>query len=509
MEHDVPTSRIVIDDAMTIGQVDPRIYGSFVEHMGRCVYDGLYSPDHDSADEDGFRTDVADMVRELGPTILRYPGGNFVSGYNWEDGVGPRDERPVRLDRAWKSIETNQVGTNEFLAWCKRMDIEPMMAVNLGSRGIDEACNLLEYVNHPGGTQWSDLRRQHGYAEPHDVKVWCLGNEMDGPWQIGHKTAYEYGRLAKETAVAMRRVDPTIELVAAGTSKPIMPTFGTWEATVLEEAYEHVDYLSMHMYVDPDLTDDVPTLLASGVEIDAYIESVIASVDYARAVGRHTKAMPLSFDEWNVWYNSRPREIGVWPHAPELIGDIYTHADALVVGSFINSILRRADRIHMAALAQLVNVIAPIRTEPNGGAAWKQTSFYPFALASQYGRGVALRAGVETAVHSTSRHDDVPALDVAAVRSDDGVAVLFVVNRLAEPVRTSLAIGGVKSLGDRDVRLEITELTSASPKTTNSVDRPDAVAPRTRSARGSGGAVDIEFAPMSWSMVRVLPVNEI
>ncbi|QOR70890.1 alpha-N-arabinofuranosidase [Ruania alkalisoli] len=497
------TARALVDPSFSLGEIDPRVYGSFVEHMGRCVYDGIYDPDHPTADEDGFRGDVADLVRELGPTILRYPGGNFVSGYRWEDGVGPRADRPVRRDLAWKSIEPNLVGTNEFLRYCQRVAAEPMMAVNLGTRGIEAATALVEYTTLAEGSYWSDLRRSHGVAEPWDVRVWCLGNEMDGPWQLGHKTAYEYGRLAAETAVALRRVNPEIELVACGTSKPVMPTFATWEAQVLEQCYSHVDYMSMHMYVDPDLADDVPTLLASGLEIDAYIDSVIAASDFARAAGKHSRPMPLSFDEWNVWYNSRPREIGVWPSAPELIGDIYSMADALVVGSFINSILRHSDRVRMACLAQLVNVIAPIRTEPGGGQAWRQSSFYPFALASRFGRGESLRVGLQAGRHDTARHEDVPDLDVAAVRDPaSGTLTFFVINRdLSNTIPLELALGGFTGF-EAGARIEHTVLTGPSAAATNSASQPDTVVPRAgRSGRWSGEAIAIE--PLSWNMIRL------
>ncbi|GAB2623295.1 alpha-N-arabinofuranosidase [Pseudactinotalea suaedae] len=495
-------SRVLVDPSMVIGDIDPRVYGSFVEHMGRCVYDGIFDPEHPTADEAGFRQDVAELVRELGPTILRYPGGNFVSGYHWEDGVGPREARPRRRDLAWRSIETNQVGTNEFLGYARSVGAEAMMAVNLGTRGIDAATALLEYTTLRDGSYWADLRREHGVAEPYDVPVWCLGNEMDGPWQLGHKTAYEYGRLAAETAVAMRRVNPAIELVACGTSKPIMPTFATWEAQVLEQCYQHVDYLSMHMYVDPERTPDLRSLLASGIDIDAYIDAVIASVDYARAAGKHSKAMPLAFDEWNVWYNSRPREIGVWPVAPELIGDIYSLADALVVGSFINSILRRSDRVRIACLAQLVNVIAPIRTERGGGPAWRQSTFYPFAYASRYGRGDSLHVGLTTGRHSTESHDDVADLDVAAVREPSGAVTFFVVNRdLERTIPLELDVRGFSSLGP-GATLTHAVLSGPSAEATNAVDQPRI---GIEESVTSWDGQPVGIPPLSWSMVRLQP----
>ena len=211
-------ARVLVDREFVIGEAGPRLYGSFVEHMARCVYGGIYEPDHENADSMGFRTDVIDLVRDLKVPIIRYPGGNFVSGYNWEDGVGPVDERPRRLELAWHTVEPNLVGTNEFVEWAKRVGAEVMLAVNLGTRGIEAAASLVEYCNHSGGSYYSDLRRSHGYPDPHDIKVWCLGNELDGHWQIGHKTADEYGRLACETAKVMKWVDPSIELVVCGSS---------------------------------------------------------------------------------------------------------------------------------------------------------------------------------------------------------------------------------------------------------------------------------------------------
>ena len=286
------------------GDVDPRLFGSFVEHMGRCVYTGIYEPDHPSADEHGFRGDVQAMVRELGVTLVRYPGGNFVSGYRWEDGIGPREQRPRRLELAWRAIESNQVGTDEFLGWSERAGVMPMMAVNLGTRGIQAAADLVEYCNHAGGTHWSELRRRHGRSDPYRVPLWCLGNEMDGPWQTGHMSAGEYGRLAAEAGKAMKAVDPTIELVACGSSGHGMPTFGYWESEVLERAWDVVDYLSMHAYYE-EHDGDRRSFLAEGAAMDAFIDGVAATIDAVAARKRSRKRVRISFDEWNVWYLTR------------------------------------------------------------------------------------------------------------------------------------------------------------------------------------------------------------
>jgi alpha-N-arabinofuranosidase len=502
-------ARITTDPSLALADVDDRVFGSFVEHMGRCVYDGIHSPEHPGSDSDGFRHDVAEVVRELGPTILRYPGGNFVSGYDWMDGIGPREERPTRLDLAWRSLETNQVGTDEFIRYCRLVQAEPMMAVNLGTAGVKEAAALVEYCNVAGGTRWSDLRRAHGSSEPHAVKVWCLGNEMDGPWQLGHKEAEDYGRLAAQAALAMRRVDPSIELVACGTSKPIMPTFGNWEATVLRHTYHLVDHISLHMYVDPEIQPDRQTFLAAGVDIDDYVESVVASVDYARAVGRHARRMSLSFDEWNVWYNSRPRPIGEWPHAPRLIEDTYTLADALVVGSFLNSILRHADRVKMACLAQLVNVIAPIRTVPGSGEIWRQSTFYPFALVARHGRGgTSLHTGVSSPRHDTARHEGVPDLDVATVWHEDREElVLFVVNRSLER-SLPLEIDLPWLARGAELCVEVTTLSGPDLDAVNGPEKPDNVVPSTTAPVVlSAGEPGVEVPAASWSMLRVRRVQ--
>ena len=357
-------AQLTIDPTFRVGAVDSRLFGSFAEHMGRCVYTGLYEPDHPSATELGFRGDVLDLVEELGVSVVRYPGGNFVSGYHWEDGVGPQEERPRRLDLAWRAIEPNAFGVDEFAAWCATAGVEPMMAVNLGTRGVAAAAELLEYCNHPEGTELSDLRRANGAKEPHDIKVWCLGNEMDGPWQIGHKTAAEYGRVAAEAARAMRRLDPTVELVACGSSNTGMPTFASWEATVLAECYDAVDHVSLHNYYDPT-AGDLGDFLASGMDLDRAISAVVATADHVGARLGSRRRLKVAVDEWNVWYQSRfhGEDSLEWAEHRALIEDTYDVADAVVVGSLLVTLLRHADRVGIACQAQLVNVIAPIRTD--------------------------------------------------------------------------------------------------------------------------------------------------
>ncbi|MBO3748411.1 alpha-N-arabinofuranosidase [Streptosporangiaceae bacterium NEAU-GS5] len=485
---------LTIDPAFSIGTVDPRLFGSFVEHLGRCVYTGIHEPGHPAADENGLRNDVLELVRELGVTVVRYPGGNFVSGYRWEDGVG--SDRPVRLDPAWKSIETNAFGLGEFMTWARKAGVDPMMAVNLGTRGVQEACDLLEYANHPAGTTLSDLRAKNGAAEPYGIRMWCLGNEMDGPWQTGHKTAREYGRLAAETARAMRMIDPGLELVACGSSGAQMPTFGAWEATVLEEAYDQVDHVSLHAYYEPP-GGDVTAFLASGAAMEAYIEDVVATCDHVRAKLKQSKRINLSFDEWNVWYMSRhqndpPTE---WAHAPRLLEDHYNVMDAVVVGSLLIALLRHADRVRMACQAQLVNVIAPIVAEP-GGPAWRQTIFHPFAQAARYGRGEVLR--VEPVSPPAG---EVPALQATAVRGDDGTVTLFAVNR-SQTDTLDLA-ADVRALGDVRVA-ESWVLTDADLDARNTAAAPDRVRPRTTdTATVDDGVLRAPLPPVSWNVIRL------
>lgn len=494
-------ARMVLEKDFKIGEVDKRLYGSFVEHLGRAVYGGIYEPGHPTADEQGFRQDVIDLVKELDVPIVRYPGGNFVSGYNWEDGIGPREDRPRRLELAWRTIETNEVGVNEFVDWAKKANSETMMAVNLGTRGMDAARNMLEYCNHPSGTYWSDLRRSHGYEEPHDIKLWCLGNEMDGPWQIGHRTAEEYGRVAVETAKVMKWVDPTIELVACGSSNSSMRTFAQWEATVLDHCYDYVDYISLHTYYgNPD--SDTPNFLASSMDMDEFIKSVIATCDYIKAKRRSKKTINLSFDEWNVWFHSHAadRKLESWQVAPPQLEDVYTHEDALVVGTLLISLLKHADRVKIGCLAQLVNVIAPIMTE-NGGVAWRQTIFYPFLHASCFGRGTVLLPNVDSPKHDTKRYTDVPYLEAIAVHNDDDNVTVFAVNRsLTDELELEIDLRGFAGF-------ELNEhlvLANSDVKAVNTAREPNNVVPhnngKTRVEQDSALSI---LAPLSWNVIRL------
>lgn len=408
-------AKLTLHSKFTIGPISPRLYGSFIEHMGRAVYNGIYEPDHPAADLYGFREDVKQAVRDLHVPIIRYPGGNFLSGYEWQDGVGPRGERPRKLDPAWQQLEPNEVGTDEFHQWAKDVGSEVMMAVNLGTRGPAEAAKLLEYCNRPQGSAYADMRMQNGHPRPYQDEVWCLGNEMDGIWQIGCRSAADYADVTRKTACLMKMIDPRIKLVACGSSGFDIATFGKWEQTVLEQAYEHVDFVSLHQYYG-NTKEDRPDYLANSIAMDRFISSVIAVCDAVGAIKHSEKKIDLSFDEWNVWALTRRcnNNANSWTIGPRREEYIFSLEDALLVGSLLMTLIRRCDRVKMACMAQLINVCAPIMTEP-GGAVWKQTTFYPFSYMSQYGRGEALNAVMECDGYRTHRFDSVPYVDCVAV----------------------------------------------------------------------------------------------
>ncbi|MDD6142466.1 MAG: alpha-N-arabinofuranosidase [bacterium] len=495
---------MIMDRDYAIGQIDPRIYGSFIEHLGRAVYGGIYEPGHPTADENGFRQDVIDMVRKLDVPITRYPGGNFVSGFNWEDSIGPRDQRPKRLDLAWFTTETNEVGLHEFVDWAKKANTDVMYAVNLGSRGPDAARNIVEYANHKGGSYWSDLRIKNGAKDPFGIKLWCLGNEMDGPWQMCHKTAYEYGRAANEAGKMMKWVDPSIELVACGSSAYDMPTFGTWEYQMLTECYDQIDYVSLHRYYG-NRTNNTPDFLARNMDLDGFIKTVVSICDAVGGTKHSKKKINLSFDEWNVWYHSNEQDKEIWksekwgPALP-LLEDIYNFEDALLVGAMLITFLKNADRVKVACMAQLVNVIAPIMTR-NGGGVWAQTIYWPLMHASKYGRGTALRPVISSPTYDCTDYEKVPLVDGTATLADDGSVTIFAVNRdFEEGIELNADLRG---FGDLKI-VEHIVLHHDDVKAINTEANPDNVAP----AAGNGGVIDggklsVVLPSLSWNVIRL------
>jgi alpha-N-arabinofuranosidase len=495
----VQQARVIADRDFIIDALDRRVFGAFVEHLGRCIHGGIYEPTHETADADGFRQDVLALTRELGVTIMRWPGGNFVSGYDWRDGVGPKEQRPRRLDLAWFSTETNHFGTNEFISWCRKAGIEPMMAINLGTKGPDDARALVEYCNHPGGTEYSDLRIVHGYTAPHDIRFWCLGNEMDGPWQICHKNAQEYGRAALEAAKVMRWTSEGLTLAACGSSYREMATYGAWEYEVLDHCFDKVDFISLHQYFH-NRDNDIAKFFTHVDKLDSFITEVTAIADAVAAKRRSPKRIMLSMDEWNVWYKARtPIDLAKpgWPEAPQLLEEVYNFEDALVVGGALITLINHADRVKSACLAQLVNVIGAIMTE-TGGPAWRQTIFHPFAQAARLARGHVLRLVTECGSFAAGDYPAAPLLLSAAVHDPaTGKVAVFALNRSQRPMRFTADLRGLGVLAIG----ESFELQHDDLKATNTKDAPDRVSPVKHPdcamARGELGAT---LKPLSWNV---------
>jgi len=499
------TAKMTLDKDYAIATIDKRIYGSFIEHLGRAVYGGIFEPGHPTADSQGFRRDVMELVRKLGVPVIRYPGGNFVSGFNWEDSVGPRDRRPKRLDLAWSTTETNEVGLHEFADWAKQAGSEVMYAVNLGTRGPDDARNIVEYANHSSGSYLSDLRIQNGRKDPFGIKLWCLGNEMDGPWQICHKTAYEYGRAANEAAKLMKWVDPSIEVVACGSSSREMPTYATWEYDMLSECYEQIDYVSLHRYYgNPE--SDTPNFLARSVELDHFIREVASICDAVGAKKHSKKKLGLSFDEWNVWYHSHEQDKAIykaekWNRALPLLEDVYNFEDALLVGSMLITFLRNADRVKIACMAQLVNVIAPIMTR-NGGGAWAQTIYWPLMQASLYGRGTALRPVVDSPVYDCRDFEAVPLLDATATLGEDGSVTIFAVNR---DMKDDIVLtADLRAFGELRIA-EHSVLHHNDLQAVNTETAPETVTPKAGEVGLlDGGKLTVNIPSLSWNVIRLV-----
>ncbi len=494
--------RFDLDSRRVLPALDRNIFGSFLEHLGRAIYEGIYDPNSKFADATGFRKDVLEEIQKLQVPIIRYPGGNFVSGYHWLDGVGPKQDRPKVLDKAWNTLETNQFGINEFLLWCKAVGTQPLLGLNLGTGSPESAAALVEYCNVEKGTKWSDLRRKHGIADPHKVTHWCLGNEMDGPWQIGHMSAAEYGEKAADAARQMRYVDPALKLIACGSSGPTMPTYLEWDREVLEQCYDYVDAISLHRYFDntSETGGDTGKFLALNLSMERQIAEVAAVCDYVRGRKRSPKKLWLSFDEWNVWYRARSGSAmdGDRKEAPHLLEEVYNLEDALLVGGLINSLLRNSGRVRVGCLAQLVNVIAPIMTNANGF--YRQTIYYPYNWALQYARGAALDVLLEPGPsYEVPGYGQVPYLDVAAtLNPDDGTVSLFVLNRDLSKSH-QLELNWEAKAGSRLLTSYV--LTGSDLKAVNGFDAPQRVAPQAAEKPvTNGGMTKMELPPRSYSV---------
>lgn len=492
---------------------DRRLFGSFLEHLGRAIYTGVYEPGSRLADAKGFRTDVAREVRELGVPIVRYPGGNFISGYNWLDSVGPKSARPTVLDRAWNSLETNQFGTNEFMEWCQLVKTEPLLGLNFGTGTVENALALVEYCNVDRGTKWSELRRSHGYDRPHNVRYWCLGNEMDGPWQIGRMQAREYGRKARDAAQQMRVIDPKLQLIACGSSGTFMPTYLTWDREVLEECYDMVDGISLHAYYGNNKEwagNSSARYLAMNLDMDRHIHEIGAVCDFVQGLQKSSKRLWLSFDEWNVWYRARDPDSldGKRAAAPRLLEEVYNLEDALLVGGLVNTLLRNSDRVRVACLAQLVNVIAPLVTNEQG--VLRQSTYYPYLWALRHARGRVLDVRVESETYPITRGDlqedfardsNVPFVDLVATLDEPaGEAAVLMLNRDLD--------------GEREVVLEWDDLTPARVlacetltgpdlKAFNTFDAPRRVVPQAFAPPAAGRRMSFKLPPRSYTVAHL------
>jgi alpha-N-arabinofuranosidase len=496
MTHSPQNARVVLDNERTIGAISPLLFGGFAEHMGRCVYGGIYDPASPHADERGFRRDVQAALREMRLSILRYPGGNMLSGYDWRDGVGPKAQRPRRRELAWQSIETNQFGTNEFVDYCRATDIIPMLGVNLGTGTIADAAALVEYCNAPTGTSYADLRAEHGYVTPHAVKYWCLGNEMDGPWQIGHLEAEEYARKALEAAKMMRWQDPSLKLILCGSSNTEMPTYPEWDRVVLERCWEQVDYLALHYYaINHD--NDTASYLALAAQFESHLDTLAGLLRYVKSKRRSKHDVKLSWDEWNVWYKDRSGR-GGWKEAPPLSEEVYNLEDALVVAQWMSVFLRRCDVLEIACLAQIVNTISPLTTTAEQ--LLRQPTFYPFVLFANHAAGQSLDALVTAPLHDTQLYGSMPLLDVSASYDQAGDrGAVFVVNRSqTEAVTTDVVWQGAAPARVTAIH----QLAGSDPKAINTFEHPDVVIPKQLDGVPvRDGRITLRLPPLSFTVV--------
>ena len=477
-------ARIVVNTDRVIDEIDPMIYGNFIEHLGRCIYGGIYEENSPLSDEQGFRKDVLRATKELSVTNVRYPGGNFVSGYHWEDGIGPKEGRPVRMELAWNARESNRFGTDEFIDWCRKAGVEPYICVNMGTGTLDEARYWVEYCNIDGGTYYSDLRKKNGHDVPHKVKYWGLGNEIDGPWQMGHKNAEDYGKFALEAAKLMKWTDPEIKLIASGSSY-FVGDWVDWNRTVLKYLRNHVDYISLHTYVG-NRDNDYYEFMSQSMNVEKRIkilEGIIREVLHDKP----EKKIYIAYDEWNVWYRAS---------GEEGIEERYNLEDALVVASFLNAFVRNAHIVKIANLAQLVNVIAPIYTSKEGQ--FLQTTYYPIALFARHCRVKSIQPVVQCESYEKGEFKSVPLLDVSASYSD-GYLVLNVLNRsMDKPIDTKIESGP----GNFGAAGEVYEVNGPALNSINSFEETN-VGIAQKSVTASGKEFRYTFPPHSFTLIKI------
>lgn len=499
-------ARIKIDVDRTIGEVNKMIYGNFVEHLGRCVYGGIYEPGSALSDENGFRIDVMEAVKDLNVSLARYPGGNFVSNYHWLDGVGPAQERVPRLELAWARLETNQFGTNEFIKYAKAIGSEPYFAVNMGTGTIEEAQNWVEYCNVKEGPYYAELRKKHGFAEPYNIKYWSLGNEMDGFWQMGHMNAEDYSKKAREAAKLMRLTSPGIKFVAAGSSN-YRPDANPdeWNGTILSELKDVVDYIALHIYVgNPD--NNYYNFMSTPLVCEQRTDLVRGMINRAmqKSDRRGRDPIYIAWDEYNIWYRARTSEAMKGTRALE---EHYNLEDALVIAGFLNVFIRNADVVKMANMAQLVNVIAPIFTNEEG--LFKQTIYYPLQLFSNNVHGTSLDVFVDCETYdtetfftglgeSTTQQTGVPYLDVSATYQDDEL-VICVVNRHRDQAITTDIIS---QTGEFSGPFEIYEVNGPDIKAVNDFGSEVVKTVKKEDLKAKGTLVSYSFPPHSFTMLK-------
>jgi alpha-N-arabinofuranosidase len=450
----------------------------------------VYEPESSHADEEGFRQDVLSALRRLQMTAMRYPGGNFASGYHWMDGIGLRSRRPIVRDLAWQSIEPNQFGTDEYIRLCRKMDWTPMITVNMGTGTPEEARNWVEYCNAPAGTHYADLRAANGSPEPYAVKLWCLGNEMDGPWQLGHMPAEQYAMRAKQAAQMMKGVDPSIELVLCGSCTVDLKTYMEWDRQVLEYMGGTAEYISLHRYVG-NRSGNTADFLAVTNALDRQIEEMDAACRFVQAQNHSQSRVCLCFDEWNVWYRDTQGD-GAGKFAPHLLEEHYNLEDALVVAGFLNSFIRHANVVKIANLAQIVNVIAPLQTR--GDDLLMHTIFYPFEMYARRREGVALQVATEGPQYASESHGKAYFVDSSAIVHADRLHVFATNRSLKESaqVEVQLADGQIVALENGEL------LTGPAPEAANSFEQPQAISPQAFTAlKFVNGRAGFELPPLS------------
>jgi alpha-N-arabinofuranosidase len=486
-------ARVKIDTERVISEIDPKIYGNFLEHLGRCIDGGVFDEKSALSDGNGFRKDVLEAAKKLNVTLLRWPGGNFSSNYHWKDGIGARDSRPPRLEMAWGSVETNRFGTHEFLKYTEMLGCEPYFCANLGTGTWEEAQQWVEYCNSKEDTAMTRLRKQNGRAEPWGVKYWGLGNEMDGPWQMGHRSAEDYGKFALEAAKLMKFTDPAIKLIAAGSSNFNADADWTgWNRTVLQYLRRHADYLSLHTYVG-NQANDFGEFMASSLLLDERTRTAEGVIRAALSEEPRTRKIYIAWDEWNVWYRARGegKEKG-----RRILEERYNLEDALVVATFLNSFLNHSHIVKIANMAQMVNVIAPIFTNDQG--LFLQTIYYPLAMFANNCKGKALELFGECASYKTKRFDEVPYLDASAAY-DNGTLVLNVVNRHpTEAIETEIELQDKQFAG----AVLVSEVNGPDIKATNDFGSTKVKATQS-SAQAGESKMRYSFAPHSYTMLRV------